>query len=149
MDIVERARVRNMPHGHLELIDKLADEIERLNTGIYTMAVEAERLRMTINDQAALADRLRQTNNELFEDNEALRLVATAHELEIDRLTKIAQAACDETFQKQTEIDRLCGQLRAKVEMLRALLRRHQVAAWCKEDSDLAIETRAALERKP
>jgi len=29
-DIVEQARVRNMPFGHLELIDKLADEIERL-----------------------------------------------------------------------------------------------------------------------
>jgi len=30
VNIVERARNRNMPHGHLELIDKLADEIERL-----------------------------------------------------------------------------------------------------------------------
>jgi len=29
-DVVERARARNMPYGHLELIDKLADEVERL-----------------------------------------------------------------------------------------------------------------------
>lgn len=30
MDIVAQARTRNMPYGHLELIDRLADEIERL-----------------------------------------------------------------------------------------------------------------------
>ena len=29
-DLVERARNRNMPFGHLELIDKLANEVERL-----------------------------------------------------------------------------------------------------------------------
>jgi len=34
-------------------------------------------------------------------------------------------------------------------ERLRALLLRHQVAAWCEEDSDLAVETRRALENKP
>jgi len=28
---------------------------------------------------------------------------------------------------------------------LLALLKRHQVAAWCEEDSDLAVETRAAI----
>ena len=38
--------------------------------------------------------------------------------------------------------------LRAEIERLRALLLRHQVAAWCEEDSDLAVETRAALERQ-
>jgi hypothetical protein len=41
------------------------------------------------------------------------------------------------------------GELRAEIERLRALLLRHQVAAWCEEDSDLAVETRAALELKP
>ena len=33
----------------------------------------------------------------------------------------------------------------AEIERLRALLLRHQVAAWCEEDSDLAVETRAAI----
>ena len=37
----------------------------------------------------------------------------------------------------------------AEIERLRALLLRHQVAAWCEEDSDLAVETRRALETKP
>ena len=37
----------------------------------------------------------------------------------------------------------------ADIERLRALLLRHQVAAWCEEDSDLAVETRRALETKP
>jgi hypothetical protein len=36
-----------------------------------------------------------------------------------------------------------------EIERLRALLRRHQVCAWCELDSDLAVETRAALEPKP
>ena len=35
--------------------------------------------------------------------------------------------------------------LRSDNERLRALLLRHQVAAWCEEDSDLAVETRAAI----
>ena len=41
-----------------------------------------------------------------------------------------------------------CHELEETVERLRALLLRHQVAAWCEEDSDLAVETRAALERQ-
>jgi septal ring factor EnvC (AmiA/AmiB activator) len=44
---------------------------------------------------------------ELMADNDKLRA-------EIERLTKIAQTACDETFEKQTEINRL----RAEVERL-------------------------------
>ena len=36
-----------------------------------------------------------------------------------------------------------------EIERLRALLLRHQVAAWCEEDSDLAVEPRRALEPKP
>jgi uncharacterized small protein (DUF1192 family) len=35
--------------------------------------------------------------------------------------------------------------LDAEIEWLRALLRRHQVCAWCEEDSDLTVETRAAI----
>ena len=34
MDIVERLRVRNAPYGTLELMDKAADEIERLRRAL-------------------------------------------------------------------------------------------------------------------
>lgn len=58
-DIVERARNRNMPFGHLELIDKLADEIERLTA----------QNTMIFNDAAALT----QAIDALAQENERLR----------------------------------------------------------------------------
>lgn len=39
-----------------------------------------------------------------------------------------------------------CAEAAEEIDRLRLLLRRHQVAAWCEEDSDLAVETRAALD---
>ena len=59
----------------------------------------------------------------------------------------------------RAEIERLNGEVKclhetiglidrqhaAENKRLRALLLRHQVAAWCEEDSDLAVETRAAI----
>jgi chromosome segregation ATPase len=55
-DLVERARVRNMPYGHLELIDKLADEIARLRESGQSFQHEAGRqyvLRKELEDEIA------------------------------------------------------------------------------------------------
>ena len=61
-------------------------------------------------------------------------------------------ALCDE-IEWLTGALHTCRELRkydrSEIERLRALLLRHQVAAWCEEDSDLAVETRRALETKP
>jgi regulator of replication initiation timing len=67
---------------------------------------------------------------------------------DIEERLKELDAATEQMFPSLGETIAKFESLRAELERLRALLRRHQVAAWCEDDSDLAVETRAALERK-
>ena len=63
---------------------------------------------------------------------------------EIERLLAI-----NNLVSNQNDILRdVVNKLDTENDRLRNIIRRHQVAAWCDEDSDLAVETRAALEQK-
>jgi FtsZ-binding cell division protein ZapB len=75
------------------------------------------------------------------------RVVDTVAELraEIDRLTKIAQTACDETFKKQAII----SELRADNERLRGVIRRNcDPFSATPPDAEIINEV-CALEAKP
>jgi regulator of replication initiation timing len=69
-----------------------------------------------------------------------------------ERLTATCKGWYDQNVNLIEQRDKVWEEnksLRSDNERLRALLLRHQVAAWCEEDSDLAVETRRALETKP
>jgi hypothetical protein len=133
---------------------------ERLKAGIREYACTATDHPCGCYDQF-LSERAEIERLRALSQNNAQSWVAIVRErdelrAEVERLTALKTPASRELLNitkgclddAEAEVERLT-ELRAKVERLRALLRRHQVCAWCEVDSDLAEETHAALEPKP
>ena len=73
-----------------------------------------------------------------------------AKDAEIERLTKIAQTACNETFEKQTEINRFRAdneRLRATLQTITDLCKTNPADPFLADNMDRIA--RAALEPKP
>jgi peptidoglycan hydrolase CwlO-like protein len=140
-------------------VEKLKTENEGFRERAMEQGAEVERLKsenaMAANDiiqrNATCARQLLEAGAEierLRTDADALAQGWNKASVEVERLTKIAQTACDETFEKQTKIN----ELRAEVERLRSALQK--IADLNDSEADEPLDdviaiARAALEQKP